>query len=71
MAYQANGFTPMPMWLAVTSMLSASRPGSWTQHGHATMPSLRLKSAVVGTGGVSRTRWISSRSSSECPLASS
>jgi hypothetical protein len=61
----------MPMWLAVTSMLSASAPGGCRQQPHATMPSERLKIEVVGTGGASRTRSCSSTSSSEWPLASS
>ena len=41
----------MPQWLLSTSMLSVLAEGLSTHPCHAQMPSLRLKIAVVGTGG--------------------
>ena len=42
----------MPQWLLSTSMFSERADGFSMQPCHAQMPSVRLKIAVVGTGGV-------------------
>ena len=60
MAYHASGLKPSPRWLASTSMFSCRGPGFSTLHCHATMPSVRLKMEVVGTGGgMRRGSWMS------------
>jgi len=43
----------MPQWLLSTSMFSDRADGFSMQPCQAQMPSVRLKIAVVGTGGVS------------------
>ena len=50
-AYSTVGLWPSPQWLPSTSMFSARGPSRSRQPCQATMPSLRLKIAVAGTGG--------------------
>ena len=62
---------PRPTWLAGTSMFSASGDGSFRLQRQETMPSLREKIDVVGTGGAPRICSMTSPLPTLLPLSSS